>query len=73
MVKGRARELADWARAWYAEHGKPWVYARQAESLEVSNGSVRIDGLPFSGGRLGDILRRAEASGVFLVAVGAGH
>src|SRR4051794_11896937 len=28
-LEGRARELADWAFAWYAEHGKPWVYARE--------------------------------------------
>jgi hypothetical protein len=32
VLEGRALELADWARDWYAENGRPWFYARQAES-----------------------------------------
>jgi len=28
--EGRAAELAAWARAWYAEHGRPWTYSREA-------------------------------------------
>ena len=23
-----ARGMADWARTWYAEHGRPWIYAQ---------------------------------------------
>ena len=35
-------ELADWARDWYAKHGRPWFYARQAESLQIAgDGSIR--------------------------------
>ena len=33
VLEGRARELADWAREWYAKNGRPWFYARQAEQL----------------------------------------
>lgn len=28
VLEGRALELADWARAWYAANGRPWIYAR---------------------------------------------
>ena len=35
-LEGRALELADWARDWYAKNGRPWFYARQAESFEIS-------------------------------------
>jgi hypothetical protein len=35
VLEGRARELADWARDWYAKNGQPWFYARQAESMEI--------------------------------------
>jgi hypothetical protein len=40
VLEGRARELADWARDWYAKNGRPWFYARQAESMEIGD----IDG-----------------------------
>jgi hypothetical protein len=36
VLEGRALELADWARDWYAENGRPWFYARQAESFEIT-------------------------------------
>jgi hypothetical protein len=38
-LSDRARELADWAYAWYAQHGRPWVYAREAGSLEIVEGA----------------------------------
>jgi len=72
VLEGRALELADWARAWYAENGRPWVYARQAESLEIVSGSILIDGMPFASKRLQSTLEQAEAHSVILVAVGAG-
>jgi hypothetical protein len=71
-LKGRARELAEQARRWYAENGKPWIYARQAQSLEITNGSICIDGVSFVSKRLQAMLRQAEAESVILVAVGAG-
>jgi hypothetical protein len=72
VLEGRARELADWARAWYVKNGKPWVYAREAKSLEIVNGSIAIDDVAFSSTRLRTTLKQAEAHGVVLVAVSAG-
>ncbi|HEX4006348.1 MAG TPA: hypothetical protein VHX60_09240 [Acidobacteriaceae bacterium] len=72
VLAGRALELADQARSWYAEHGRPWFYARQAESLDLNGDAICIDGAPFSGTRLQASLRQAEAHSVILVAVGAG-
>ena len=38
-LAGRALELAEGARAWYATHGRPWWYARQA-ALALEGGRV---------------------------------
>ncbi len=71
-LSDRALELADRARAWYVANGKPWVYARQAECVEITNGSVHIDGASFVGRSLQAALHQAEAESVVLVAVSAG-
>ena len=62
-VTGRAAELEAAARAWYAAHGHPWVYAREEAVDAVSS---------FTGARLRKMLEQAEAHGVILVAVSAG-
>ena len=72
VLEGRSLGLADWARAWYAKNGRPWVYARQAESLKIAGDTIRIDGVPFTSKRLQNTLQQAEAHCVILVAVGAG-
>lgn len=72
VLHERARELADWARAWYAENGRPWVHTRQAESLEIGDASIHIDGAIFTSPRLRKMLKDAGANGVFLAAVSAG-
>jgi len=72
VLEGRARELADMAADWYARNGRPWVYARQAESLHTSNGSTEIDGIAFSSSRLRSTLERAQAHSAIMVAAGAG-
>jgi hypothetical protein len=72
VLSGRARELADWARAWYAKNGKPWVYARQSESLQLSNGSIVIDGVAFTSKPLQATLHHAGAASVILAVVSAG-
>jgi hypothetical protein len=72
VAEGRARELADWARTWYAEHGRPWIYARQAETFSLDRNTIRIDGTSFTSSRLQLTLEQAEAHSVILVAVGAG-
>jgi hypothetical protein len=72
VISERAQELADAARDWYRQHGRPWFYARQVDRLEIEGGQMRIDGVPFGSQRLAVTLRQAEAHSAFLVAVGAG-
>ena len=72
VMTDRALELATSARAWFDVHGRPWLYARQARSLELSHDSVVIDGAPFTSERLHRTLHEAGADGVVLVAVCAG-
>ncbi len=71
-MQGRVRELADSARQWYAEHGRPWFYARQINALELANGKVRIGGTEFSSRRLHHQFAEAQADSTVLVAVSAG-
>jgi len=70
--EGRAAELAAWARTWYAANGRPWIYARQAESFAISGGVIFIDGCPFTCPRLEQTLEHAGAHSVVLAAVNAG-
>ncbi len=72
VLSGRPSDLAGAARAWFARNGKPWVYARQAERLDLANDSIRIDGVPFTSQRLRQTLQKAEAHSVLLVAASAG-
>ncbi len=71
-MEGRAAELAEQSRAWYRTNGRPWIYARQADCLELTDDAVRIEGAAFSGGRLRDVWRRGEAHGAALACVSAG-
>jgi len=71
-MQGRARELADGARHWYAENGRPWFYARQISELEWAGGKLRIGGTEFSSRRLHNRFAEAPAESVVLVAVSAG-
>jgi hypothetical protein len=72
VVRDRALELADWARAWYATHGRPWVRAREADSLELRGGGLLLNGVSFSSPRLSQTLTSASAEGAVVVAVSAG-
>lgn len=67
----RARELMAWARAWYAQHGRPWIYLRKVD-LQVSAGELRLDQVQFHSQRLQEHLRGHEAVGAVLFAVSAG-
>ena len=71
-LEGRARELAGWARDWYARNGRPWIYARQAEEFEIAGDSIHVDGMTFTSKGLKNTLVQAEAHSVILAAVGAG-
>lgn len=70
--EGRSQELADMARAWYGEHGRPWTYTRPAASLDIRGDAAVIDGVEFTCTRLRDALRDARADHVMLVAASAG-
>jgi len=68
----RALELAAWARRWYAEHGRPWVYLREAE-LRLDDDTLRFDGVGFQSKVLHEHLRTTGAQRAMLVAVSAGR
>lgn len=72
-LTGRARELADWARKWYAENGKPWIYARQIDHLALLNGKLMIAGVEFSSKKLHAQLLKGQAHAAVVVAVSAGR
>jgi hypothetical protein len=72
VLDGRALELAEWARCWYADHGRPWVYVRESHELEIEPDAIRVDGVRFHSDRLRQTLDRAGAHSVVLVAVSAG-
>ena len=67
----RARELELWARGWYGEHGRPWVYLREAE-LEFTADALRLDGAAFDSPKLREHLRKGGATRAMFVAVSAG-
>jgi hypothetical protein len=71
-LEGRALELANWAREWYAKNGRPWFYARQVESFEIAGEAIRIDGAEFTSKRMQTTLEQAGAHSAILVAVSAG-
>src|SRR4051794_30768498 len=56
VMEDRARELAEWARDWYAKYGKPWVYARQVDAISITNGSIQIDDQTFTSKKLQGML-----------------
>lgn len=72
VPEGRARELADWAREWFGKHGKPWIYARQTDALQLAAGRLRIGDAEFSSQQLHDQFETAQARQAVLVAVSAG-
>ncbi len=71
-LEGRARELADEAAAWFSQHGRPWICAREVASVDLENGIARIGGTEFSSKKLREILFEAGAHSALLVAVSAG-
>jgi len=71
-LEGRARELADRTREWYASHGHPWIYARDAR-IEVASGALRIEDAGMASPRLREQLIAAQAGEAVLVALSAGR
>jgi hypothetical protein len=71
-LQERAAELAEWARRWYAEHGRPWVYARYVAGPQTGESVVLLEDATFHGERLRKTLQASGAHGVFVVAISAG-
>ncbi len=71
-VGERSRELADWARHWYSENGRPWIFARAAGGLKLAAGKISLNGAEFVSDRLHEQFAAAEAHDAMLVAVSAG-
>ena len=69
---GRACELIELTREWYARHGRPWAHAGQAENIALSESTARIGGKEFTSTRLVKTLREADAHAAIVVAVSAG-
>jgi hypothetical protein len=72
-IEGRARELADAARAWFLEHGRPWIHAHETGALELRNERVCFGTAEFASPRLHALFAEAQAHGAVLLAVSAGH
>lgn len=70
-LDGRTRELADAAAQWYAEHGRPWIYARQTSDVELSD-RFKLNGSEFTAQPLRDQFASANAITAVLIAVSAG-
>jgi hypothetical protein len=61
------------ARAWYAEHGRPWIGALRADIARLDAGGVTLGtGESFAAAALAARLRAAESHAVVAVAVTAG-
>ncbi len=72
-LEGLLAERAEWARDWYARHGKPYLTARRHEIAAIDQDAVRLeDGRTFPSRALADHLRRWEAHGLVGLAVSAG-
>jgi hypothetical protein len=71
-LEGQATELATWARDWYQEHGRPWVYARRIEAVEVGEDFLNLAGHKFHCHELLKNLRDAAGNGIVVAAVSAG-
>jgi hypothetical protein len=70
----RARELSAWARRWYAEQGRPWVYLREVPlAIGGESDTIRLDGVAVTSTQLREHLLATGARRAVLVAVSAGR
>ncbi len=72
LLEGKSKELAGWARQWYAENGKPWIYAFKTEEIKISDVYLEINKEKFSSIKVRDKFAEAQADGAFITAVSAG-
>jgi hypothetical protein len=72
-LEGQVAERAEWARAWYASHGRPYLKARRHPIAEIGPDTVSLRGGPVvSGAALAGHLRRWDAHEMVGIAVTAG-
>lgn len=72
VLHGQVGELMDLTRRWYTEYGRPWIYARRAETLDLVDARLIIDGMEFASKRFHGQLTDAQAHQIIMVAVSAG-
>lgn len=71
-LEDRSRELADATRQWFKEHGRPWMFARLAGGLSVSEKRIQFGDTAFTSARLRSQFVAADVHDAVLVAVSAG-
>ena len=71
-LSGRPRELAEFARDWYAKNGKPWVFGRLIEHIDLPAGQLRLGTSAFASRQLHELFSTANAHAAMVVAVSAG-
>lgn len=73
ILKDRPLELAEQTKAWFAKHGKPWLYLRESHSLKLGeDAQVLIDGITFNSKKLHQFLKDSKSHSVIIAAVSAG-
>ncbi len=72
VLEGKSKELADWAKNWYAENGEPWIYAFKTGEIKISEAGLEINNVRFSSKKVRDKFLEAQAEGAFIAAVSAG-
>jgi hypothetical protein len=71
-LKGRARELFELAKQWYAVNGNPWIYANECNLVKLDEGKLNISGVEFSSNEFKNQLNASNAHGAVLVITSAG-
>jgi len=73
-LEGELRDRADAARAWYADHGRPFVAIRRVGVQDVASTSVTLaDGSELRSAGLALGLRATQGHAVLVLAVSAGR
>jgi hypothetical protein len=73
-LEGDLQERADGARAWYAEHGRPYVAARRVSIRSCEARAVQLeDGTELRSAVLSDRLNHGAGHGLFALAATAGR
>jgi hypothetical protein len=71
-LEGRARDLADQTRAWFEQHGRPWIALRVAANVASVDGRVSVDGCELTSAELAERFSVSKVTGAFFALVSAG-